>query len=365
MEQRPKLQEDHLHAVAFRLKTIPLKFGLEHLCLRHWWVLIIYQVWTGADHFIQDLTNNVFDKVIQTWSVNAEDQAGLDQLKRTHQVNCLKVFDINDSPVPPHKVSALLKGANTFLSNKSYIKCFTGSLVEVHFSIRHWSIYRNNQPVQHAFSCMINQICILKWAPPPKPSPYKGSTHPYRPLPTAPTPVPAALMHTNVVTPTASTPIPIEPIPAVVASDTSDPSTLLPPTEIQPTQKKMKPVFANITNVIKSQTTDTQPADPYSSIQLASRLAHRGNQAFPATPVGPGGYPSFSPFLLPFNRQWPPSTDNFTGSWLLPGALDFNLPPSSVSTLDTPPRPARPMPAYDNVDGTPSVYAPLTLQTSL
>ncbi len=57
--------------------------------------------------------------------------------------------------------------------------------------------------------------------------------------------------------------------------------------------------------------------------------------------------------------------NNFTGSWLLPGALDFNLPLLSVSTLDTPPRPACPMPTYDNVDGVPPVHAPLTSQTSL
>ncbi|KAK0196420.1 hypothetical protein F5146DRAFT_918531, partial [Armillaria mellea] len=163
-----------------------------------------------------DPTDNILDKVIQTWSVDAEDQAGLDQLKRTHQVNCLKVFDVDDSPVPPHKVSALLKG----------------SLVEVHFFIQHWSIYHNNQPVQHTFNCVINQICVLKQAP-PQPSPYKRSIRPYRPRLTAPNPIPTLLMYTDVTPPhTVSTPNPIDSMPNVVASNMSNPLALLPPAVI-------------------------------------------------------------------------------------------------------------------------------------
>ncbi|KAK0196419.1 hypothetical protein F5146DRAFT_1129178 [Armillaria mellea] len=95
-----------------------------------------------------------------------------------------------------------------------------------------------------------------------------------------------------------------------------------------------------------SQTTNSQPADPYSSVQLASQLAQTANLAFPATPVGSGGYPLISPFSLPFTRQ-PSLPMNFPENWLLPGALNFNLPPSSDSPSDTPPIPLSLMHAYD------------------
>ncbi|KAK0456926.1 hypothetical protein EV421DRAFT_1729450 [Armillaria borealis] len=105
------------------------------------------QIRFGASVFQPlDVTANMLDNIIQSWVVDPEHQVGLDQLKKTHQIDCLRVFDVDDKPVPPRDVVLVLKGA----------------MVEVHFSMRHWAIYHNKELAKHVFSCTINQICILK-----------------------------------------------------------------------------------------------------------------------------------------------------------------------------------------------------------
>ncbi|KAK0451449.1 hypothetical protein EV421DRAFT_1731304 [Armillaria borealis] len=122
----------------------------------------------------QEPGTNVLDTVIQKWQVDPEDQEALNALKTSYRVTPLRVFDINDNPVRVENMASLLKGA----------------LAEVHFSIHHWNIQRKGQVPQQSFSCSINQICVLKRAPPPPPSPYKSSSRPYRPAPMLPGPVP-------------------------------------------------------------------------------------------------------------------------------------------------------------------------------
>ncbi|KAK0433837.1 uncharacterized protein EV420DRAFT_1654359 [Desarmillaria tabescens] len=196
------------------------------------------QIRFGAPVFeALDPTNSVLNEVIQTWPVEAEDQMGLDQLKQTHHVNCLKVFDTDDSSVPPHKVSALLKGA----------------LVEVHFSMRHWSIHHNNQPAQHAFCCTMHQICVLKRAPPPLSSPYKGRSRPYHPLPAKK----GSILNSG---------------------------SLLPPAEIQSIEREPRGVSASA-NIENLQVSHSELTDIHSSTQLALGLADRAARASPITPA--------------------------------------------------------------------------------
>ncbi|KAK0461846.1 uncharacterized protein EV420DRAFT_1640150 [Desarmillaria tabescens] len=108
----------------------------------------------------------VMDEVIQRWQVDAEHQQALNALKRTHKICPLRVFDIDDRPIGVMNMPALMKGA----------------LAEVHFSIRHWAIYRPDQPAQHSFSCTLNQICLLKRPPPAVQNPYKTTRTLYHPL---------------------------------------------------------------------------------------------------------------------------------------------------------------------------------------
>ncbi|KAK0429876.1 hypothetical protein EV421DRAFT_1666044, partial [Armillaria borealis] len=110
----------------------------------------------------QEPGTNVLDTIIQKWQVDPEDQEALNALKTSYRVTPLRVFDIDDNPVRAENMASLLKGA----------------LAEVHFSIRHWNIQRKGQVPQQSFSCSINQICVLKRAPPPPPSPYKSSSCP-------------------------------------------------------------------------------------------------------------------------------------------------------------------------------------------
>ncbi|KAK0436970.1 uncharacterized protein EV420DRAFT_1652250 [Desarmillaria tabescens] len=72
---------------------------------------VAMQIHFGAPVFEPlDPTANILDSIIQTWSVDVKHQAGLDQLKTTHRVNSLKVFDIDKSPVLPQHTSSALKG---------------------------------------------------------------------------------------------------------------------------------------------------------------------------------------------------------------------------------------------------------------
>ncbi|KAK0469423.1 uncharacterized protein EV420DRAFT_1659747 [Desarmillaria tabescens] len=142
----------------------------------------------------------VLDSLIQRWSVDPEHQEALNALKTGFRVTPLRVFDIDDNPVRAENMVGLLKGA----------------LAEVHFSIRHWNIQRAGQVPQQSFSCTINQICVLKRAPPPPPSPYKGSSRPYRPVPIQPGPaplLPAAELPVNAAASASVEVDPLSPIP--------------------------------------------------------------------------------------------------------------------------------------------------------
>ncbi|PBK65551.1 hypothetical protein ARMSODRAFT_978340 [Armillaria solidipes] len=189
----------------------------------------------------QDVTANMLDNLIQTWPVDTEHQAGLDQLKTTHRVNRLKVFDVDESPVLPQHVASTLKG----------------TLVEVHFTIRHWAIRQNKEPTQHTFSCTMNQICILKRAPPIAPNPYNSVVRPYRPMPTrskvqsvsqiAPTPAsePSSNNEASASQPQSLTPAP-EAVqrqePPLLPQSTSPPT--LPPQGPQTISKPTRPLPA-------------------------------------------------------------------------------------------------------------------------
>ncbi|KAK0439641.1 hypothetical protein EV421DRAFT_1737802 [Armillaria borealis] len=171
----------------------------------------------------QDVMANMLDNLIQTWPVDTEHQAGLDQLKTTHRVNRLKVFNVDESPMLPQHVASTLKG----------------TLVEVHFTIRHWAIRRNKEPTQHTFSCTMNQICILKRAPPIAPNPYNSVI--------APTPAsePSSNNEASASQPQSLTPAP-EAVqrqePPLLPQSTSPPT--LPPQGPQTISKPTRPLPA-------------------------------------------------------------------------------------------------------------------------
>lgn len=135
-------------------------------------------------------------------------------------------------------------------------------MVEVHFAMRHWAIYRNKEPAKHAFSCTINQICVLKWAPPAAPSPYKSASRPYRPAPTTPT--------RTLTTPTRTPPI----------------APLLPAAELQPQQTASTEVAIQSQELLFNVAQPGQDLlDGGSPSQITVALANRSALVRPVTPV--------------------------------------------------------------------------------
>lgn len=67
----------------------------------------------------------MLDNAIQTWVVDPEHQVGLDQLKKTHRIDCLRVFNIDDTPVPPRDVASVLQGKITVFVSERALKTFS------------------------------------------------------------------------------------------------------------------------------------------------------------------------------------------------------------------------------------------------
>ncbi|EDR03105.1 uncharacterized protein LACBIDRAFT_307571 [Laccaria bicolor S238N-H82] len=102
------------------------------------------------------------------WPVRANEREALADLVQTHKVLPLMVYDETEAAVLPMNVTETIKGA----------------LVELTFRLKHYYIQDKNYDT---FSAAIEQIIVLKRAPPKQPSPYRRGAGPVRLPTTGPT----------------------------------------------------------------------------------------------------------------------------------------------------------------------------------
>ncbi|RDB21350.1 hypothetical protein Hypma_011907 [Hypsizygus marmoreus] len=109
--------------------------------------------------------DGTLDEDTGTWPIPKTHQEAFDDIKRTHQVLPLMVYDMSGKYVLPEEVTSKISGA----------------LVEVHFRIKHYFI--NKTQSFNSFTGSIEQIAVLRQAIPKNPSPYRSrnKTGPYRP----------------------------------------------------------------------------------------------------------------------------------------------------------------------------------------
>jgi hypothetical protein len=114
------------------------------------------------------------DDTTAKWPVPDNMQTELVQLMGTYMAQPLPVFKDN-AYVPPIGVNSALKD----------------SLVEVHFSIKHYRIHKKDSKPIDSFTGLVEQIVVLKSGEPRLPNSYKRKNlleGPYRPKPFRPVP---------------------------------------------------------------------------------------------------------------------------------------------------------------------------------
>lgn len=89
------------------------------------------------------------DNEISGHPVPMDMRASLSEIKLTHIVLPLAVYDVDGNYVEPENVVGKLKN----------------SLIEVHYELKHWGMRENNVVTSDIFSGIIQQIVILKAAP--------------------------------------------------------------------------------------------------------------------------------------------------------------------------------------------------------
>lgn len=105
------------------------------------------------------MTNNDREEVelFAKWPVPADVRADLVDLRLSHKIIELPIYDEHGEFVPASKANAALRD----------------SLVEVHFHLKHYAIRNNGTPKFDTFTAIAQQITILQRAPPRKANPYR------------------------------------------------------------------------------------------------------------------------------------------------------------------------------------------------
>ena len=112
------------------------------------------------------------NKETSSWPVPVGFEHFLKDVQYTHYVNPIRLYDENNQFVKPTNANAILRDA----------------LVEVHFTIKHYTIGKATNAFDW-FNAIFQQIIVLKSAPPKLPSPYKRKNihdGPFRPKATPP-----------------------------------------------------------------------------------------------------------------------------------------------------------------------------------
>lgn len=125
------------------------------------------------------------DSLTETWPVTPAHAALLEQIKWTHVALELPVYDTESNLVPPSAVN----------------KALAGALVEITFTFKQVRIKRLEQAAFDSFTATIQQIVILKAAPPRAVNTFRANMRsgPKRPQPDPDSPVPIKKARTDVV----------------------------------------------------------------------------------------------------------------------------------------------------------------------
>jgi hypothetical protein len=101
---------------------------------------------------------------MQEWIVPSHLDSAFNEIRSTHRLNSLPVFDATGTLVPPTELAERLPGA----------------LVQLNFVLKHWYFEKDNRTnIFDSYSARLKQIIILEEAPPALPDPYAGL---FRPL---------------------------------------------------------------------------------------------------------------------------------------------------------------------------------------